>query len=339
MPENAVAAIGIKIKGFSSQKTMKAAVFTNPHNIEIEELAIPIAGKRQVRVKLEGCGICGSNLPLWQGREWFNYPIEPGSPGHEGWGVIDQTGEDITDFREGDRVTYLGRHSFAQYEIVPVEMLVKIPQSLNQMPLPGEPFSCALNIFRKSGITEGKIVAVIGIGFIGAMLVQLSYQAGADVIAISRRPFSLSIAQKNGAKHLIEMDDHYKIINKVKEITNEKCCDVVIEAIGTQWPLDLAGELTAISGRLVIAGYHQDGLRHVNMQLWNWYGLEIINAHERNQQVCINGIKQAIKAIQSGTFCPDELLTHSYSIEKLNDAFCDLEERPEGFLKGYVKFE
>jgi threonine dehydrogenase-like Zn-dependent dehydrogenase len=67
----------------------------------------------------------------------------------------------------------------------------------------------------------------------------------------------------------------------VRSLTNSAFCDVVIECTGMQWPLDLAGELTRERGRLVIAGFHQDGPRQVNMFLWNWRGLDVINAHER----------------------------------------------------------
>ena len=66
------------------------------------------------------------------------------------------------------------------------------------------------------------------------------------------------------------------------ELTGGRFCDVVIEAVGKQWPLDLAAELAGERGRLIIAGYHQDGLRQVNMQLWNWRGLDVINAHQRD---------------------------------------------------------
>lgn len=56
-------------------------------------MADPPAGS--VRIRMEGCGICASNLPVWQGRPWFRYPMEPGSPGHEGWGVIEEAGEGV----------------------------------------------------------------------------------------------------------------------------------------------------------------------------------------------------------------------------------------------------
>ena len=85
-----------------------------------------------------------------------------------------------------------------------------------------------------------------------------------------------------GAAELIPMDDYWRILEQVKALTGGRFCERVIEAVGKQWPLDLAGELTAEGGRLVIAGYHQDGPRQVNMQLWNWRGLDVINAHERD---------------------------------------------------------
>ena len=75
----------------------------------------------------------------------------------------------------------------------------------------------------------------------------------------------------------------------VKELTGGAFCDRVIEAVGKQWPLDLAAELTRERGRLIVAGYHQDGPRQVNMQLWNWRGLDVINAHERDPEVYMRG--------------------------------------------------
>ena len=57
------------------------------------------AGPGEARVRLEGCGVCGSNLPVWEGRPWFQYPLDPGTPGHEGWGVIEEVGEGLQGMR------------------------------------------------------------------------------------------------------------------------------------------------------------------------------------------------------------------------------------------------
>ncbi|WP_431270753.1 zinc-binding dehydrogenase [Dankookia sp. P2] len=97
-----------------------------------------------------------------------------------------------------------------------------------------------MNIFRRSEIKAGQTVAIVGIGFLGAILTRLATDAGARVIAISRRPFSLDLARQMGAAETIPMDDHHAIIGQVKALTGGSLCDRVIEAVGKQWPLDLA---------------------------------------------------------------------------------------------------
>lgn len=317
---------------------MRAAVFAGPQKIEIVERPFEELEAGHVRVKLEGCGICASNLPVWQGRPWFRYPMEPGSPGHEGWGVVAETAGDVDAFQAGDRVAFIGSRSYAEYETVPAGSLVRIPAHMDG-PMPGEPFACAMNVFQRSGIRKGQRVAVVGIGFLGAMLVQLASRAGAEVIAISRRSYALSVAAKCGARNLVRMDEPYLVVEAVNRITNSAGCDVVIEAVGAQQPLDLAGKLTGVRGRLVVAGYHQDGLRQINMQEWNWKGIDVINAHERDSRLYIEGIERAIRAIDEGVLCPDELLTSEYTLEELPDAFEDMQNRPSGFLKGCLKFD
>jgi threonine dehydrogenase-like Zn-dependent dehydrogenase len=193
-----------------------------------------------------------------------------------------------------------------------------------------------MNIFRRAEVAAGQTVAIIGIGFLGAMLTQLAAAAGARVIAISRRPYSLQVAREMGAHETIAMDDHYAIIERVKELTGGRFCERVIEAVGKQWPLDLAGELTQERGRLVIAGYHQDGPRQVNMQLWNWRGLDVINAHERDPEVYMNGIRAAVAAVADGRLKPGALYTHTYGLDELATALDATRDRPDGFLKALV---
>ena len=110
----------------------------------------------------------------------------------------------------------------------------------------------------------------------------------------------------------------------------------MIEAVGTQESLDLASELTSERGRLVIAGYHQDGPRQVNMQLWNWRGLDVINAHERDPQMYVAGMRDAIDAVRNGVLNPQPLYTHTFKLEELPRAFEMLDSSPEGFVKALV---
>lgn len=315
---------------------MRAAILTGAGDLRLERVALPSPGPGQLRIRLEGCGVCASNLMPWSGPDWMRFPTAPGELGHEGWGVVDAVGADTFGWAVGDRVTALSYRSYAEYDLAEADAVVRLPASLDSKPFPGEPLGCAMNIFRRSEIEPGQTVAIVGIGFLGALLTRLASDAGARVIAISRRPFSLDIARSMGAAHTIAMDDHHGIIAQVKTLTGDRMCERVIEAVGKQWPLDLAGELTTERGRLVIAGYHQDGPRQVNMQLWNWRGLDVVNAHERDPAVYLRGMREAVDAVASGRLDPEPLYTHRYPLDRLGEALDATRDRPDGFLKALV---
>lgn len=317
---------------------MRAAIVTGPGQLAVETRPLPKPYSGQLRVKLEGCGVCASNLTPWAGPEWMTFPTEAGGLGHEGWGIVDAVGEDITGIDIGDRVAILSYHAYATHDIADAAMVAPLPKELDGQPFPGEPLGCAMNIFRRSNIENGQTVAIIGIGFLGALLTQLATAAGARVIAISRRPYALEVASRMKAAETVLMDDHWRIIESVQKLTDGKFCDCVIEAVGKQWPLDLAGELTKERGRLIIAGYHQDGPRQVNMQLWNWRGLDVINAHERDPAIYMQGIRDAIEAVRLGKIDPRSLYTHVYPLEKLDEALDATRDRPDGFLKALVQY-
>ena len=317
---------------------MNAAVLAAPGEMRVERVARPEPDAGEVRIRLEGCGVCASNLEPWAGLPWMTYPAEPGGLGHEGWGVVDAVGDGVTEVAVGDRVAALSYRSFAEYDVAKADALVKLPPELNGVPVPGEPLGCAMNIFRRADVKPGQDVAIVGIGFLGALLTRLCTDAGARVIAISRRPFSLDLAKRYGAAEVIAMDDHYAIIERVKALVGEKGCERVIEAVGKQWPLDLAGELVGFGGKLVVAGYHQDGPRQVSMQMWNWKGIDVINAHERDPAVCLQGLRDAVDAVASGRLDPAPLYTHRFGLNQVGAALDATRDRPEGFLKALVTF-
>ena len=316
---------------------MRAAVLTNPKRFEIRTVDPPEPGRLQVRIRLEGCGVCASNVPVWEGRPWFQYPMEPGAPGHEGWGVIDAVGPDVQGLEPGDRVAALGCHAYSEFDVVAAGEVVRLPRDLQGVPFPGEPLGCAMNVFRRSGIEAGQTVAILGIGFLGALLVRLAKNAGARVLAISRRASALSTAREFGADEVYTLANPGDVVGPISRLTSETGgCDRVIEATGHQQPLDLATELVRVRGRLVIAGYHQDGPRQVNMQQWNWRGIDVINAHERDPATYIEGIRLAVKEIVSGRLDPTGLYTHKLPLQRIDEALQLTAERPDGFLKALV---
>jgi threonine dehydrogenase-like Zn-dependent dehydrogenase len=319
-------------------ETMRAAILAGPGEMRIETVPVPSPGPGEVRLRLEGCGVCASNLEPWAGPEWMTYPGEPGGLGHEGWGIVDAVGVGVENVAVGDRVAALSYHAFADYDLANADALVKLPPTLDGAAFAGEPLGCAFNIFRRSDIAPGQTVAIVGIGFLGAVLTRLASEAGARVLAISRRPESLDLARDFGAAETIPMDDRWKIIERVRALTGGRMCDRVIEAVGKQWPLDLAGELVCEGGKLIVAGYHQDGPRQVNMQMWNWKGIDVINAHERDPAVALQGMRDAVDAVASGWLDADRLYTHRYPLDRLSDALDATRDKPEGFVKALVTF-
>jgi threonine dehydrogenase-like Zn-dependent dehydrogenase len=315
---------------------MQACVIAAPGRIAVQTLERPQPGPGQVLLRLEGSGVCASSLPLWEGRSWFEYPQPAGAPGHEGWGRVAALGPGVSGVAEGDRVAALSYRAHAEYDLAAADALVRLPDTLDQLAVPGEPLGCACNIFKRSQIGRGHTVAIVGIGFLGALLTQLAAHVGARVIALSRRPFALELARDCGAAHTIVMDDHQRILEQVKALTEGRWCQRVIEATGLQWPLDLAGEMTAERGRLVIAGYHQDGPRQVNLQLWNWRGIDVINAHERDPHAYVEGICAAVDLMVAGVLDPTPLYTHRLPLDRLGEALELTRTRPDGFLKALV---
>ena len=186
---------------------MRAAVITAPHSAELQRVPTPDPGPGQVLVELEGCGVCGSDLPAWQGRPWFAYPFEPGAPGHEGWGRVAALGQGVRAPAVGTRVAAISYRSDAEFDVADAEATVPLPEALDRAPFPGEALGCAMNVARRSELAAGQIVAVVGIGFLGALLVQLAARAGARVIALSRRPFALEVARTMGAEHVLHADE------------------------------------------------------------------------------------------------------------------------------------
>jgi threonine dehydrogenase-like Zn-dependent dehydrogenase len=293
--------------------TMSAAVLDAPGHIALARHPLPELREREVLVRIQGCGVCASSLPLWEGRPWFEYPLEPGRPGHEGWGL---------EVESGRRVALLSQRAFAEYVAVRQEMLVPLPPQLDDAPFPGEALGCALNVFTRADVRQGDTVGVVGAGFLGLLLVQLFVRAGFRTLAFTRRRSALALARSFGAETPAE--------------PREETCDVAIEAAGVQDTLDLAARLCRVRGRLVVAGYHQDGHREVDMQLWNWRGLDVVNAHERDPAVSLVGMRDAVASVAAGRLDPTPLYTHLLPLAHLGDAFELVRTRPEGFVKALV---
>lgn len=227
--------------------TMKAVQVSKPHgDFEVVERPIPEPGKRQVRIKVEACGVCHSDALVKEGL-WPGLPY-PRIPGHEIAGRIDAVGPDVTQWKTGQRVGvgWHGGHCFvcdqcrrgdfilcqnekvtslhfdggyAEYVIVPAEAVAAMPDDLAAEE--AAPLMCAgitvFNSMRNAGVRAGDLVAVQGIGGLGHLGIQYARQMGFRTVAVGRGADKESLARKLGAHVYIDtaMEDAVAALQKL----------------------------------------------------------------------------------------------------------------------------
>jgi D-arabinose 1-dehydrogenase-like Zn-dependent alcohol dehydrogenase len=213
---------------------MKVAQVARPGaDFEIVEREIPVPGAGHVRIKVQACGVCHSDVltkdGLWPGIQY------PRIPGHEVAGIIDEVGDGVSAWKKGQRVG-VGWHGgqdntcrecrrgdfrncqnllipgisydggYQQYMVAPVEALAAIPETLADAE--AAPLLCAgittYNALRHSGALPGDLVAVQGIGGLGHLGIQFANKFGYKVAAIGRGPENASLAKKLGANVYID---------------------------------------------------------------------------------------------------------------------------------------
>lgn len=313
---------------------MTAAQLVEPGRVELVRTRRPSPGAGQVRIALEGCGVCASNLPAWSGRPWFDYPLPPGALGHEGWGRVEAIGPGVDPAWEGVRVAAASEHAYAEADVADADDLITLSPDLAMAPL--EPFGCVFNVADRAALAAGQTVAVVGLGFIGLGVARLAAEAGARVFGISSSAAARQLAAQHGAEQVMAMSGRGEMGQIIGELSGGMGCDRVVECTGHQAPLDLAGDLVREGGRLMIAGFHQDGPRQVDLQQWNWKGIDVINAHERSRERIRGGMRAAARALENDASWVRELVTDALPLARLDQALCRASERPAGFVKAAV---
>ena len=213
---------------------MRAIQVSRPGGpFEMVERKIPEPGPRQVRVKVQACGVCHSDTLTKEGH--FPGMVYPRVPGHEVAGVIDAVGVDVPRWKLGQRVGvgWLGAYcgycescrrgvfitcanqkitgitmdgGYQEYVLVPFEGLAVIPDEIS--PVDAGPLMCAgittFNSMRNSGARAGDTVAVLGIGGLGHLAVQFASKMGFRAVAIARGKDKEPLARQLGAHHYID---------------------------------------------------------------------------------------------------------------------------------------
>jgi threonine dehydrogenase-like Zn-dependent dehydrogenase len=321
--------------------SMKASMISGPQKSEVANVAVPTIGDEEVLIRIKVCGVCASELHPWMDGASGKRPIF----GHEPVGIIEQVGSRVQGFLVGDRVTGLIYNAFAQYAKVDYRMIVKIPEVLDDFEALGEPLSCLMSGADRTTVSPGDDVAIIGAGFMGLGFLQLMNLKGAGrIIAVDMREESLEHARRFGANEIYtpqNVKSEYKVTQWGHMDQGIKGMEVSVEATGSQGGLELAGEMTAVHGILSIVGFHQGhgGLRNVNMELWNWKAISIVNAHERRSAVHIKQMEAGLKLIANKKLDMKSLITHVFSLDEVDNAYDAIKTKPAGFIKSVIKID
>ncbi len=259
---------------------------------EVVKREVPAPGPKQVRIKVQACGICHSDVfvkeGLWPGLQY------PRVPGHEVAGIIDELGAEVIGWKKGQRVG-VGWHGgqdntcvecrrgrflycrnskvagisydggYQQYMVAPVEALAAIPDTLSDAE--AGPLLCAgvttFNALRHSGAGPGDLVAVQGIGGLGHLGVQFADKLGYKVAAIGRGPENATLAKKLGASVYIDSQSS----DAAQELQKLGGAQTILATAPDSKAMSKLIDGLAPTGRFIVVGISTDPIEVTPLQL------------------------------------------------------------------------
>ncbi len=310
----------------------RRAILVKPGHFEIEE--VPVSpGPGQVLVKTEGCGLCNWELNHWLG----HIGPCPQALGHEGYGTVADVGEGVSaSIKPGMRVTGLGAECFADYFVIPEAGIMPLRKDLDQKRVPGEPLYCVVNVLRTARPEVGDCVAVVGCGPMGLWAIQgLAARSLQCLIAIDIDPSKLALAIRYGATHAIDSSTT-DVAGMVDAITGGHMLDVAIEGTGGPGVNLCIRLLRPNNPRLIIMSSFKHAIE-VDMVGMADKAVDMYVAHPgRAVKDRAEITRRTAVLINNGVFKTDDLVTHTYPLARINEAFAALEHKPAGFMKGVV---
>ncbi|MQA24240.1 MAG: alcohol dehydrogenase catalytic domain-containing protein [Micromonosporaceae bacterium] len=312
---------------------MKIAVLTAPGTFEIADEPPPTCGPDEILVRVAACGVCASELDTWQGRGAADFPRHPG---HEVSGTVLEAGPEVSTLTPGDAVAvWTVERGFAEF------VAAKADRCRPARDLPAEeallePVACAVNAVELADVRLGDDVVIIGAGFMGNLVQQLVALRGArHVIVADTRADALKRARRLGATAVVDSLAE-SLPRAVRGLTDGNGADVTFEVTGAQGPLELVGDTTRMSGKIVLVGFHQGAPRKLPLGHWNWMAFQIVNAHFRELPTIMRGMTAGMRLLTSRRLSLDGLVTHRFALADINEAFRTAVEKPEGFVKATV---
>lgn len=347
--------------------TMKALVFQGPNQIGVEERPIPRAGVGEAVIRVTLTTICGTDLHIVRGE----YPVQPGLViGHEPVGMIHELGAGVTGYELGERVLVgaitpcgqcepclsghlsqcggpLGGWKFgntingaqAEYLLVPNAQanLAKIPDDVTdeQVVLLSDIASTGISAVESANLQLGDTVAVFAQGPIGLCATAGARLKGASlVIGVDTDPTRMAMARRMGADVVLHARDT-DVVSEIRKLTGGRGVDVAVEALGTQATFENALRSIKPGGTLSSLGVYAGKLT---------VPLEPFLAGIGDQRIittlCPGGkerMRRLISLVQHHRLDLTPLITHSFPLDHIAEAYALFGERREGVIKVAIR--
>jgi L-iditol 2-dehydrogenase len=338
---------------------MKSLLLSEYNHLEIADVPLPVVGRGEVLVRVEACGICGSDVHGFDGSTGRRIP--PIVMGHEAAGTVETVGEGATKYKKGDRVTfdstiYCGecqyckrgqinlcdnrevigvscgdyrRHgAFAEYVVVPERIMYPLPMDFSfEAAAMLEAVSVALHGVKVSQVTGGETALVIGAGMIGLLTLQAARAAGCKRVFITDVDETrLKLARQVGADETLHCSGA-ELVAEVMRLTGGNGVDITLEAVGRNETVAAAIDCTRKGGTVTLIG---NIMPEVTLPLQ-----KVVVRQLRLQGSCASSgeYPEAIELIANGKIQVKPLITAVASLEEGPRWFERLHSREPNLMK------
>ena len=318
---------------------MKAAQYTAPGRIDVIETPDPAPTHGTVLLRTEKVTICGSDLHFLNDSPTEAYPWKPGQSGHECVGVIEESA--IPAFRRGSRVLVLPPEfdAFAEYLAVEPNYLIPLPEGLApHHGILGQQLGTVVFCCRKLKNVLDKDVVVVGQGPAGLFFTMLLYRMGArQVIGLDLVDHRLAVARQVGAVHTVNVAQQDPV-EAVREHTQGRMADVVVEAVGKAETINLCADLVREGGEFALFGVPKKEILPIAMEKILRRNLTMLTSVFAQREPGLRSFRLALDLIAQGRLDVSPLISHRFPFADIRDAFTLAETKQDGAVKVLLEF-
>ena len=302
---------------------MNVAVLKTNGGFSFENKNISKPKNDEALIRVLTCAVCTSDMHAWK------YGLnEPTILGHEVVGIVEAVCENDYGIKPGDRVTGCILQGYAEYTTAKISELILVPDDFSNTQAIIEPCVCLLSGIRRLKLNSDSKIAIIGCGYMGLCLIALMKSENINnITAFDLRESQLKLALNIGAKRAFTPD----------EIKNEGYAnyDYVFEVAGTQSAFSLAPQLVSQYGTIAAVAYHPY-VRELDMNLCAAKAFTMVNVFEHRKENQLKYMREIIQKIKDKSIAIENLLTHSFPLSRLQEAFTYQSTKDDGYIKGYI---